>query len=118
MACRDGKTAKCMFGLQVPFRLNHTVEGWTRGGGRGGAQAGRIQRRGLKRRRRKCRTGSPRTASVRDALLLLFGHVPDHEMVVRDVDSGMSRVEVDVDVVGRAGERRRLERLVIVDVLG
>ena len=43
--------------------------------------------------------------------------MPDHDVIVGHVDSRMTRVKVEADVVSSPGEPRRLERLVIVDVL-
>src|SRR3954453_8117539 len=56
-------------------------------------------------------------ASSRNPRFLFLGHMPDHDVVVGHVDSGMTRVKVEADVVSSAREPRRLEGLVILDVL-
>src|SRR5215469_17604388 len=46
---------------------------------------------------------------TRNALLLLLGHMPDHNVVMRHIHSGVTRIEVDGDVVDSSGEPRRLQ---------
>src|SRR5215470_8871874 len=53
---------------------------------------------------------------TRNARLLLLGHMPDHNVVMRHVHSGVTPIEIEGDVVDWSGERRRLQWLVIVDV--
>src|SRR5215469_5146889 len=46
---------------------------------------------------------------TRNARLLLLGHMPDHNVVMRHVHSGVTRIEVEGDVVDSSGEPRRLQ---------
>ena len=48
-------------------------------------------------------------ASFRNACFLPLGHMPDHDVVMRHVHSGVTRVEVEADVVYRSSESRRLQ---------
>ena len=48
-------------------------------------------------------------ASSGNARFLFLGHMPNHDVVVRHVDSWMTRVKVEADVVSSAREPRRVE---------
>jgi hypothetical protein len=48
-------------------------------------------------------------ASFRNARFLFLGHMPDHDVVMRHVHSGVTRVKVEAEVVSSAREPRRLE---------
>ena len=48
-------------------------------------------------------------ASSGNARFLFLGHMPDHDVVVGHVDSWMTRVKVEADVVSSAREPRRVE---------
>src|SRR3954447_9233791 len=60
-------------------------------------------------------------ASFRNARFLLLGHMPKYNMVMRHIHSGVTRVEVEADVVnwarGSARVSRRLQGFMVVDVL-
>lgn len=47
-------------------------------------------------------------ASFRNERLLLLGHMPDHNVVMRHVRSGVTPIEVEADVVDWSGEPRRV----------
>ena len=54
--------------------------------------------------------GTSSARSFCNTRFLLPGHMPDHEVIMRQVHSGVTRVEVDADVVKRcASEPRRLQ---------
>jgi len=46
--------------------------------------------------------------SFRNARLLLLGHMPDHNVVMRHVRSGVTPIEVEADVVDWSGEPWRV----------
>ena len=48
-------------------------------------------------------------ALFRNARFLLLGHMPDHNVVMRYVRSGVTRVEVEADVVDWSGEPWRVQ---------
>src|SRR6202011_6301936 len=55
--------------------------------------------------------------SLLNASLALFGHVPDDEMIMRHVHSRMTGVEIEGDMIASAAEARKIEFLVVVDIL-
>jgi hypothetical protein len=58
-----------------------------------------------------------RKISLRDASLALFGHVPDDEMIMGHGHSRMTGVEIEGDMIASAAEARKIEFLVVVDIL-
>src|SRR5580704_2570456 len=57
------------------------------------------------------------SVSLRDASLAFFGHVPDDEMIMGHGHSRMTGVEIEGDMIASAAEARKIEFLVVVDIL-
>jgi hypothetical protein len=60
---------------------------------------------------------------LRNARLVLFGNVPDDEMIMGHGHSGMTRVEIEADMIASAWkarnvcEARKIEILVVINIL-
>ena len=57
------------------------------------------------------------SVSLRDASLALFGHMPDDEMIMGHGHSRMTGVEIEGGMIASAAETRKIEFLVVVDIL-
>jgi hypothetical protein len=57
------------------------------------------------------------SGSLRDASLALFGHMPDDEMIMGHGHSRMTGVEIEGDMIASAAEARKIEFLVVIDIL-